>query len=176
MITASEVAKTLIHLAESDPEGEPITAMRLHKLLYYCQGWHLAWYGQPLFPDQIEAWKHGPVVPAVWNTAWGHGKEPIRDPGPAAVPDVERASIAQVWSHYRIYSASGLRDKTHEEPPWKSHYKPDENARCSEVIPTSDLARYFGEEFQRQTGEKPGAANVEKRGIPLEQLRQELGC
>ena len=173
MTTANEVAKTLIHLAAIDPEEDPMTALKLHKLLYYCQGWHLAWYGQPLFQDRIEAWKHGPVVPAIWSASRGHGKEPMLDPGPANVPASDRASIEQVWSHYRKFSASGLRDKTHEEPPWKAHYIPDQNFRCSEIIPTSDLALFFGEEFHRQTGERPGAARFES-GVSLEQLRQEL--
>jgi uncharacterized phage-associated protein len=55
MTTATNVARYLIRLAGQDPEGEPMTAMRLQKLLYYCQGWHLAWYGRPLFEDRVEA-------------------------------------------------------------------------------------------------------------------------
>lgn len=38
---------------------------RLHKLLYYVQGYHLAWRGCPAFDDDIEAWKKGPVVAAL---------------------------------------------------------------------------------------------------------------
>jgi len=29
---------------------------RLHKLLYYVQGYHLAWNGHTAFDDDIEAW------------------------------------------------------------------------------------------------------------------------
>jgi uncharacterized phage-associated protein len=36
-------------------------AMRLQKLLYYVQAWHLAVTDEPLFPEQIKAWKDGPV-------------------------------------------------------------------------------------------------------------------
>jgi uncharacterized phage-associated protein len=35
--------------------------MKLQKLLYYCQGWHLAWDGEPLFGEEFEAWLSGPV-------------------------------------------------------------------------------------------------------------------
>ena len=177
MTTASEVAKALIHFAEADPEGEPMTALRLHKLLYYCQGWYLAWFGRPLFADQIEAWKHGPVVPSVWATPWGQGRDPILDQGPSSVPDAERDAIAQVWSHYRMFSALGLREKTHEEPPWKQHYTPDGSLRCSNVIPASDLASYFGKEFERKTGDQRGSNGTDAGpGISLERLREELGC
>ncbi|HEY6595845.1 MAG TPA: type II toxin-antitoxin system antitoxin SocA domain-containing protein [Asanoa sp.] len=35
---------------------------KLHKLLYYCQGHHLAAFGSPLFAESIGAWDMGPVV------------------------------------------------------------------------------------------------------------------
>ena len=36
--------------------------LKLQKLLYYCQGWYIAWTDAPLFGEQIEAWANGPVV------------------------------------------------------------------------------------------------------------------
>ena len=35
--------------------------MKLYKLCYFSQGWHLAWTGKPLFSDEFEGWRHGPV-------------------------------------------------------------------------------------------------------------------
>jgi hypothetical protein len=32
-----------------------MTAMKLQKLIYYCQAWHLAWEGRALFPEAIQA-------------------------------------------------------------------------------------------------------------------------
>ena len=34
--------------------------MKLQKLLYYMQGYHVGALAQPLFPEDIEAWAHGP--------------------------------------------------------------------------------------------------------------------
>jgi uncharacterized phage-associated protein len=34
-----------------------VPTKKLHKLLYYCQGHHLAHFGKPLFSDTISAWK-----------------------------------------------------------------------------------------------------------------------
>ena len=45
----------------------PMRAMKLEKLVYYGQAWHLAWVGAPLFAEAIEAWKGGPIVRALWN-------------------------------------------------------------------------------------------------------------
>ncbi len=160
-----------------------MTAMRLHKLLYYCQGWYLAWYGRPLFPERLEAWKYGPVVPEVYELPWAQGKEPLPvPPEPVELPAGERAAVEQVWSHYCKFSACGLRDKTHDEAPWRTHYKPDADSRCSAVIPPADLANFFGAEYQKLTGDKLGAAGefesdlAAGRTVSLADLRRELGC
>lgn len=36
-------------------------------MLYYQQGFHLAYFGTPLFDEEIEAWMYGPVVPCVFE-------------------------------------------------------------------------------------------------------------
>jgi uncharacterized phage-associated protein len=45
----------------------PMPAMKLHKLLYYCQAWSLVWDGEPLFEEEIEAWVSGPVIPYLYE-------------------------------------------------------------------------------------------------------------
>lgn len=39
------------------PEG--ITALKLQKLLYYCQAWSLVWEGEEIFSDKIFKKEHG---------------------------------------------------------------------------------------------------------------------
>ena len=45
----------------------PMTTMKLQKLAYYCQAWHLAWEGEPLFAEEFEAWANGPVSPKLFS-------------------------------------------------------------------------------------------------------------
>jgi len=150
-----------------------MTPARLHKLLYYCQGWYLAWYGRPLFVERIEAWKNGPVVPDL-------EREPLAD-NPAGEPlsATEAAAVEQVWGEYGRYSASGLREKTQRERPWMEHSSPD--GRCGIEIPTSELLAYFGERLTTESGEEPGCmaefeANIAGgRTISHDQLLKELG-
>ena len=178
MTTAADVARHLIRLAALDEEGEPMTAMRLHKLLYYCQGWFLAWYGRPLFADRLEAWMHGPVAPDVYALPWGRGRDRLPDPGgDEALSSDERAAVDQVWRQFGRYSAAGLRAMTHREPPWRDHYRPDDAGRSGAVIPPAELAEFFGAEFRRLTGEEPGsaAAAASGRATPHDQLMKELG-
>ena len=36
--------------------------VQLQKLVHDSRAWSLAWDGQPLFSEAIEAWENGPVV------------------------------------------------------------------------------------------------------------------
>lgn len=70
------VANALLSMA--DGVGEPLSNMKLQKLLYYEQGYHLAYFDAPLFPDNFEAWLYGPVVPRVYDMfkSYGNGLIP----------------------------------------------------------------------------------------------------
>lgn len=41
--------------------GKNLDEMRLHKLLYFTQRESLAITGEPMFPEEFEGWKYGPV-------------------------------------------------------------------------------------------------------------------
>ena len=75
---ASDIAKVLISRAEHASGGEELmTNMKLQKMLYYQQGFHLAYFGTPLFDEEIEAWMYGPVVPSVYDEYKNYGKNGI---------------------------------------------------------------------------------------------------
>ncbi|MDB9308928.1 DUF4065 domain-containing protein [Aphanizomenon sp. CS-733/32] len=42
--------------------------MKSQKLLYYAQSLHLAMYDEPLFPEEIQAWRYGPVCPPAYRS------------------------------------------------------------------------------------------------------------
>jgi uncharacterized phage-associated protein len=158
MTTAIEVARHLTRLAAAEPGGEPMTMPRLHKLLYFCQGWHLAWYARPLFADPIVAADDGPVVAGFPDSL------PTDE---QALPRSERQSVEQVWSHFKRYSVPGLTDASRTEWPWKKHYQ----AGTTNEIPVSAMAAYFGEEFRRLTGEEPGSQGEFEDDIAAGRLR-----
>ena len=77
MANVHDVAQFFIGLANeqaNNEQGDMMTNLRLQKLLYFAQGWHLARYGKPLFDDDIEAWQYGPVVPSVYNAYKQYGR------------------------------------------------------------------------------------------------------
>ncbi|MDP2247969.1 MAG: DUF4065 domain-containing protein, partial [Nitrosomonadales bacterium] len=65
MTTAINVARYIIRKFQD--AGDPVTNLKLQKLLYYVQGWHLGIYNTPAFEDDFQAWVHGPVVPSTFQ-------------------------------------------------------------------------------------------------------------
>lgn len=98
-----------------------MTNLRLQKLLYYAQGWHLALLGEPLFSEEIQAWTHGPVVRPLYDKYKQYGWERIPPAGhfsPTLFKDDSRDVLDQVWETYGQFSAKHLENMTHRERPW----------------------------------------------------------
>lgn len=92
-----------------------IGVVKLHKLLYFAQGHHLATFDQPLFEDTVSAWDKGPVVGALWGHET-HG-EPI-EPHPEQLDEAMLNTIAYVLSRYGQLSGAELIQLTHGQDPW----------------------------------------------------------
>jgi uncharacterized phage-associated protein len=88
---------------------------KLHKLLYYCQGHHLAAFGSPLFAESIGAWDMGPVVESLW-AAEKYGSAP---PPRAALDEAGLNTVGYVLSRYGGLTGHDLEVMTHGEPPWR---------------------------------------------------------
>jgi uncharacterized phage-associated protein len=90
---------------------------KLHKLLYYCQGHHLAAFGEPLFREEIAAWDMGPVVDALW-AAEKHGDGPA-PPSGTGLDEAALNTVGYVLSRYGALTGHDLEVMTHGEPPWR---------------------------------------------------------
>ncbi|MFQ7930000.1 MAG: Panacea domain-containing protein [Pauljensenia sp.] len=100
---------------------DTITTMKLQKLAFYAQVQHLVTTGAPLFPEDFQAWRGGPVVPELY--ALHRGKFLIR-PGElssgdsSALTDAERGLIDRVCSALGGMTGAELSERTHLESPW----------------------------------------------------------
>lgn len=140
---AIDIAKWFIAWADDDEAD--LSNLKLQKLLYYAQGWHLGLKGTPLFGDELQAWSHGPVVPAVYRSFRDHGTADIRleHAGTFSWDDIDPETsefLVQVWNTYGGFGAWRLRNMSHEEAPWKNHFQPDERFIA---IPQDDLRKFF---------------------------------
>lgn len=128
-----------------------LSLLKLHKLLYYAQAWHLAFYGKPLFDGRFQAWVHGPVNRELYDrfrdTKSLYSDVTFTDIREGFNPDSlqpdERGHVDSVLETYAKYSGVQLEAMTHREEPWiraREGYQPSE--RCSVEIDEGVMARY----------------------------------
>jgi hypothetical protein len=120
-MNATQISNYIISLTQDNPE-ENLTNLKLQKILYYLQGYYLAIYKEPLFEDEIEAWKYGPVISEVYHSYKVYGNNSI------IIPDVDfnfdhinnnqKQFINRVYGYFRQFSAIKLTELTHSEEPW----------------------------------------------------------
>jgi uncharacterized phage-associated protein len=140
MVSVHDVAAEILRR-----RGE-MTAMKLEKLVYYCQAWHLVWDEELLFPDRIEAWANGPVVPALYNKHRGRYRVSTWDQwGDTSNLDPHHLeTIRIVLDAYGDRSAGALSDLTHREAPWSEARQglgPDE--RSNREITPAAMQEYY---------------------------------
>lgn len=118
--SALAIANKLLACATDYDGGELMSNMKLQKMLYYQQGYHLAAFGTPLFDEDIEAWMYGPVVPSVYDHFKGFGAGGIapETDQPISLTEEEESLFHDVFNAYINFSAIGLMEKTHGESPW----------------------------------------------------------
>ena len=116
MATALDVARFFL---ASNPENS-INNLKLQKLVSYAQAVALAYLGQPLFPENIQMWDKGPVVPEVYDAYREYDNKPIDRPklDLQTFTPMERFVLAGINDMYaRNYTAEELRDKSHQDFP-----------------------------------------------------------
>ncbi len=153
-IKHSDVADYFLALANES--GDVVTNLKLQKLVYYAQAWHLGIFSKRLFSADFEAWVHGPVIPALYHTYKERGSAPIviklktSDVAarfhPAAVK-----FLGDVADVYMKFGGHELELMTHQEEPWveaRQGLEPDEP--CSVVISEKTMERYYGQKAKTQ--------------------------
>lgn len=115
---ASDVADYFLKLAD-DESGEYLSNLKLQKLLYYAQGFHLAAYNEPLFDEPVLAWIYGPAVPKIYHNedSARYGIQPPDDADFSFSKNV-RKILDDVYYVYGQFSGWKLSELTHNEPPW----------------------------------------------------------
>jgi uncharacterized phage-associated protein len=138
-------------LARAYREGvaEQIQNLKLQKLLYYSQCLYLALYETPLFDDEFQAWRYGPVCPPVYRFYRDFEERqamPI-ELEPIELDDDVWAVLDEVWQYFSPYRAWDLSGLTHQEFPWKkARAGLSSEASSTAAIALEDMQR-LGEEW-----------------------------
>ena len=140
MANVYDVANFFVEMTNAT-EDDTITNLKLNKLMYFAQGCFLARTGKRLFPEDIEAWTYGPVVPEVYHKYKVCGRNAIEsvddDFTVDSFTEEELETLIDVMREMAKYTSSTLVSITHrEDSPW-SH------TNESNVISDSLLVEYF---------------------------------
>lgn len=120
MPTVLDVAKYFLSLVD-ESGGSVMTHLKLQKLCYYAQAWHLVFEDELLFTQKFQAWAHGPACPQLWRSYKRYGYNPIPRPenfDVAVFNPKQLSTLEEVWEAYGDYDAKYLERLTHEEKPW----------------------------------------------------------
>ena len=140
--------------------GVPLNNLKLQKLVYYTQAWHLAMKdGKPLFDGRFQAWIHGPVnrdlyARFVRNKSL-YSPIDISDItegfNPEDIPADSRKHIDMILESYACFTGSQLESMTHEEEPWieaRTGYHPAE--RCEAFLNEATMTSYYKKRLDSQ--------------------------
>lgn len=154
--SAQDIAAAL----RAESPGLPIK--KLHKLLYYCQGHYLAWFGEPLFSEAIEAWDMGPVVAELWRAEKYAGPRSTPPAAGAELTNRELNTVGYVVSRYGNLTGKDLEILSHGEDPWRDadqYRRPGGSAR----IEHNAMTRWFQADHEENSPGPEVLAEVRHR-------------
>lgn len=149
-ITALDVANYFLFKANDD--GDLITNLKMQKLLYYAQAWHLVNFDAPLFKETIRAWALGPVVKEVYDKLKEFGASPIKYESTGKETAVfSKKQVDYLNEFYDVFfelSAHDLVNMTHNETPWKEAFKYKRN------ISRESMKEFYTQMLEDKRGSK----------------------
>lgn len=166
--SAASVANEFLDLQSGDPGYPLIDQMKLQKLVFYAQGWHLGLKDQALFDEDIFAWPWGPVVPALYHEFKEFGRNPIfgkkastvTKTGPNyldwrfVIPTIQDVGLKdflkQVWDVHKGFTGIQLSNATHNPgEPWTIIKDQYGTLDSKPVIPPELMASVFAQKAGR---------------------------
>ena len=134
-----DVAKCILGIYDEDESVDQIT---LYKLLWFCQGWHYYIVGTPLFNEQFEARRLGPVPKDMWEFLKGNRevmKDEIKKRGNLAnIGEFSKEVVRRIAGIYSQFDPYDLSELSHQCTPWEKYVGRENN-----TIPNDELGAYF---------------------------------
>jgi uncharacterized phage-associated protein len=119
--------------------------MKLQKLCFYAQAWHLANYYVPLFDNDFEHWSDGPVCPELFKLGEGRFTIQSKDiPRDLCIADefdeINFNALSFSAEHFGPLGGDELSAMTHRENPWKE-------TKRNQVISKDLLTKFYEDIF-----------------------------
>ena len=170
MADANDVAAALLR------ETGAVTTMKLQKLVYYSQAWHLAFNSEPLFQDTIEAWEQRPITPVLYRKHKGQHKVSSWPFGNSDnLSKSERGTVSWVLAKYSHFSAESLSRMAHMETPWIiARGFSGNNDKSSDPIDLNIMSHFYARQIADVgVAVAQAAASASMEGVDLDDQWQE---
>ena len=135
--------------------GDTITNLKLQKMMYYVQSYHLTAFGSPLFDGKFQAWVHGPVLRTLyadyhdvkWNPIQKDINEEYLKTFEFSLDQKQQKLLYEVSEAYFGLTAFELERLTHSELPWIEARKGLPEDEPSENIISEDTMKEFYKQY-----------------------------
>lgn len=127
-----------------------VTHRELQKLLYFSQGFYLSEYGEPLFEENMDAWKFGPVNGAIWGRFRNFGYQSLhvsKDSLTTSLTENKKKFLTGILASFLALGEGMLIDMSHTDYTWERNYI----AGYNKQITKPEIESYFNE-FDSQAG------------------------
>ena len=147
--------KTLANyiIMKCNKDNKEISNLKLQKMVFYCQAYHIAKYREQLIDNKFEAWKHGAVLPALYNdySYLGYNnkqkyEKKEYDNIRSDLGEYLTGFLDKIINEFSDMTASEIRELNHSEEPWKEArrgYEPDDS--CNEIIKEDTIYKYYSQ-------------------------------
>lgn len=135
--------------------------LKLQKLVYYCDAYHLAYFDEELVPENFEAWVHGPVCREIYNELKDKSvlysdiyktfDESIYDPKSILKESLttdQLEVLKNVLDELSTWTGLDLENATHKEFPWieaRFGFSPAE--KCDVFINKETMKQFYKAEL-----------------------------
>ncbi|WP_172403820.1 Panacea domain-containing protein [Clavibacter michiganensis] len=129
--------------------SQNISTMKLQKLCFFAQGWSLALQEKPLFEEEFQAWRGGPVCYPLFERHKGRRDVSSWNGNANSLTKPEQRVIEAMLSNFAALSGLQLSELTHQPgTPWsttRSEHNVPEGAPSRAVITQELMRDYFTE-------------------------------
>jgi uncharacterized phage-associated protein len=138
-------------------KGGAMSHLKIQKVLFYIQAYHLAYFDKSIVEDDFQAWVHGPVSRKIYDSAKDlsilHTElKFILEKDEQSPIDIINNSLTvsqielvnDVIDELKGLSGLQLENMTHSEEPWlyaRRGYESGE--RCAVIIPNELIKDYY---------------------------------
>lgn len=154
-VPAKAVANYVLDWSSKHSRGR--SNLEIQKLVYFCHVCYLIQTGNPLIREFFEAWRYGPVIPALYRALKEYGDRPVNSKLTSlSVASGKQEIVKRAWTAaeqdildaamraYGRLTPSQLVKVSHEpNGPWDKRFEPDLRDTLGSRILNSDIVTCY---------------------------------